>query len=104
MIQTVMEHIVNQTIPEIVVDNPHVDWNPSTGEVNPAAVNDSGEPVPADLEVLNTPEPNTRYEVLLGAFLASKKVDPYSPTAPTLIARSFDVGREIPEQRVKETV
>jgi len=102
MIQKVMEHIVNQTIPEVVVDNPHVDWNPLTGEVSPAAVNDSGEPVPADLKVSNNPEPNTRYEVLLGTFLASKKEDPYSPTAPTLIARSFNVGREIPEQRVKE--
>ena len=50
----------------------------------------------------NEPEPNRRYEVLLGTFRASKKVDSYSPTAPTLISRSFDVGREIPEMRVKE--
>ncbi len=102
MIQKVMEHIVNQTIPKVVVDNPYVDWNPQSGEVTPAKVNDSDEPVPTDLEVSNQPEPNTRYKVLLGAFLASKKEDPYSPTAPTLIARSFDVDREIPEQRVKE--
>jgi hypothetical protein len=35
-------------------------------------------------------------------FQASRKVDPYSPTAPTLIARRFDENREIPEVRVKE--
>ena len=29
-------------------------------------------------------------------------MDPYSPTAPTLIARRFDENREIPEARVKE--
>ncbi|KAA3610523.1 MAG: hypothetical protein D8M58_05950 [Calditrichaeota bacterium] len=102
MIQRVMEHIVNQTIPDVVVDNPHVDWNPQTGEVTKAAVKDSDQLVPADLKISNDPEPNRRYEVLLNSFLAAKKEDPYSPTAPTLIARSFDVGREIPEQRVKE--
>lgn len=35
------------------------------------------------------------------ALAASKKVDPYSPTAPTHIARRFDENREIPEARVK---
>ncbi|HEY7786613.1 MAG TPA: hypothetical protein VIB00_17915, partial [Pyrinomonadaceae bacterium] len=29
------------------------------------------------------------------------KADPYSPTAPTLIARRFDENREIPEERVR---
>ncbi len=39
--------------------------------------------------------------MLLKTFVASKKADPYSPTAPTLIARRFDEDREIPEARVK---
>ena len=38
---------------------------------------------------------------MLLAFQAVKKIDPYSPTAPTHIARGFDEGREIPEARVK---
>src|SRR5205814_3042798 len=46
-------------------------------------------------------EPDTRYATLQKDFLASKKADPYSPTAPTLIARRFDEDREIPEARVK---
>ena len=41
--QQVMERIVTQTIPEAVVNNPHVDWNPFTNEVKPAAVKDSDE-------------------------------------------------------------
>ena len=66
-----------------------------------AAVSDVDDPPPADLEVTNAPEPDTRYEVLLGTFLAARKADPYSPTAPTLIARRFDENREIPEERVE---
>ncbi len=99
MIQQVMERIVTQTIPKVVVNNPAVDWNPYTNEVKPAAAKDSGAPAPA--QVANSPEPDTRYATLLKTFIASKKADPYSPTAPTLIARRFDEDREIPEPRVK---
>jgi hypothetical protein len=102
MIQRVMERIVDQTIPAVVIDNPHVDWNPFTNQVTAAAVTDSDEPAPAGMKVSNAAEPDRRYEVLLGTFLAAKKIDPYSPTAPTHIARRFDEDREIPEERVKE--
>jgi len=100
MIQQVMERIVTQTIPAIVVNNPQVDWNPYTNAVKPAAVNDA-ESTANGSAVTNSPEPNTRYAELLGTFQAAKKTDPYSPTAPTLIARRFDENREIPEERVK---
>lgn len=102
MIQKVMEHIVLQTIPDVVVNNPHVDWNPYINEVSAAAVSDSEEKMRADLNISAKAEPNTRYEILLGTYKASKLLDPYSPTAPTHIRRSFDVGREIPEERVQE--
>ena len=39
--------------------------------------------------------------MLQKTFFAAKKADPYSPTAPTLIARRFDENREIPEVRVR---
>ena len=100
MTQRVMERIVDQTIPAVVIDNPHVDWNPYSNEVRAAAVSDVDEPAPANLAISNAPEPDTRYEVLLGTFQAARQVDPYSPTAPTHIQRSFDEGREIPEERV----
>jgi hypothetical protein len=101
MIQKVMERIVTQTIPEVVVDNPHVDWNPFRNEVALAAASDSDDSPPADLRPTASPEPDTRYAVLLSTFQASRKLDPYSPTAPTLIARRFDEDREIPEDRVR---
>jgi ribosomal protein S6E (S10) len=100
-IRQVMERIVTQTIPEVVVDNPDVDWNPFTNDVRPTTVNDVREAPKADRRVSNAPEPDTRYATLLKTFLASKKVDPYSPAAPTLIARRFEENREIPEAAVK---
>jgi hypothetical protein len=101
MIEQVMERIITQTIPAVVIDNPNVDWNPYTNEVKPAAAKDSDE-APSQAAVTNAPEPDTRYARLLGTFLASKLADPFSPTAPTLIARRFDEDREIPEERARE--
>ena len=39
--------------------------------------------------------------MLLKTFTASRMADPYSPTAPTLIARRFNEDRELPEERVR---
>jgi hypothetical protein len=105
LIQQVMERIVTQTIPAVVVNNPNVDWNPWTNEVKTATVKDAeGTTAQASTAsaLTNAPEPNTRYAKLLLTFQASRKADPYSPTAPTLIARRFDENREIPEARVRQ--
>jgi hypothetical protein len=101
MIQRVMEHIVLQTIPASVIDNPYADWNVFANTVSAATTHDGDVPAKKGLAITNAPEPDTRYAVLLKTFQASAKTDPYSPTAPTLIARRFDEDREIPEQRVK---
>jgi hypothetical protein len=101
MIQQVMERIVTQTIPQVVINNPAVDWNPFTNQVKPAAVKDSDAATPDSRPITNAPEPDTRYATLLKDFKASRKADPYSPTAPTLIDRRFQEDREIPEARVK---
>lgn len=100
-IQQVMERIVTQTIPQAVIDNPHVDWNPWTNEVRPAAESDSPAPAMADAKATNAPEPSTRYAMLLKTYQASRMADPYSPTAPTLIDRRFNEDREIPEDRLR---
>ena len=100
-IQQVMERIVTQTIPEVAINNPHVDWNPWTNEVKPAAEKDSDAAPPTGTKITNAAEPATRYATLLKTYQAARKVDPYSPTAPTLIARRFDEDREIPEPRVR---
>jgi hypothetical protein len=99
-IQQVMERIVTQTIPQAVVDNPNVDWNPVTNEVKPAAAKDS-DSSHSTANLTNAREPDTRYAMLWKTYAASRKADPYSPTAPTLIDRRFNEDREIPEARVK---
>ncbi|MFZ1131662.1 MAG: hypothetical protein WAN38_12885, partial [Terriglobales bacterium] len=104
MIQQVMDRIVTQTIPEIVVNNPGVDWNPYTNEVKAASEKDIDGPAKensAGTTITNTREPDTRYAVLLKDFNVSRRVDAYSPTAPTLIDRRFNEDREIPEVRLK---
>jgi hypothetical protein len=99
-IQQVMERIVTQTIPAAVIDNPAVDWNPFTNEVKRAAVQDY-EQAPSASAVTNAPERDVRYATLLSTYKAARMVDPYSPTAPTMIARRFDENREIPEARAR---
>ena len=108
-IQQVMERIVTQTIPLAVVNNPEVDWNPYTNEVKRAAVKDTegaatarASATPLAAAPTNAPEPDTRYGKLLLTFQASRKADPFSPTAPTLIARRFNENREIPEARMQQ--
>lgn len=100
-IQLVMERIITQSIPEVVIDNPNVDWNPWTNEVKPAADKDADAPAKSSRTISNSAEPCTRYAMLLKTYQASKEADPYSPTAPTLIARRFDENREIPEEHVR---
>ena len=46
LLQKVMERIVTQTIPAAVVDNPAVDWNPTTNEVRASSVKDADSPPP----------------------------------------------------------
>jgi hypothetical protein len=102
MIARVMDHIVRQTIPRAAIDNPFVDWNPYSNRIEPSAVRDHKRPAPASPAAPTAaPEPDTRYAMILGNFRAVKGIDPYSPTAPTHIARAFDEGRELPEARVR---
>jgi len=104
-IQRVMERIVAQEIPAVVIDNPGVDWNPFTNAVTRSSVND----VPAGVTARAAPagpvdssrEPDTRYATWLADFHAEQVVDRYSPSQPTYIQRSFENGRQLSEQRVQ---
>jgi hypothetical protein len=101
MIQQVMERIVTQTIPQVVIDNPHVDWKPYSNQVMKTAVKDTEAAPAPDMKITPDREPDTRYAMLLETYRAARLADPYSPAAPTLIARRFDENRELPEERVE---
>jgi hypothetical protein len=120
MIQRVLERIVDQSIPQVVIGNPRVDWDPESNEVRRSPVNEFAgregdspifaatkavpkEPVPSAAKIGTVPaaEPDTRYAMWLAVFRANQRVDPYSPTAPTLIARRFEEDRQMSEARVR---
>jgi len=97
-----MERIVDQTIPASAIDSPWIDWNPFTNQVKATTSLEPGAPpVPKDLPVFVSPESVARYAQLLATFRAARLVDPYSPSAPSLIARRFQEDRELPEARVR---
>lgn len=95
MIRQVMERIITQEIPEIVVDNPEVDWNPYANAVYKAGTDSTVEPAA---------EAARRYEHLSNTFKAERGIDPYTPETPSLIDRRFKRNREILEQDVEEMI
>jgi hypothetical protein len=94
-----MERIVTQTIPAAVVDDPSVDWEPTTNAVSPAPPETIEGGRAPRTQVSGVREPDRRYARILANFRAARAADPYSPSAPTLVARVFDLDREIPEAR-----
>lgn len=101
LIQKVMERIIDQSIPRIVINNPGADWNPQDNRVEAAKVQDGQPPSGRALVIDNSPEAGARYAKLLRIFRACRQADAYSPTAPTLIARRFEEDRQMPETRVR---
>ncbi len=102
MIIQVMERIVTQTLPAAVIDNPRVDWNPFTNAVSVAPASEVEDDAPARPAAADgTREDDVRYAKLLAQFHAARRADPFVPVAPSAIARSFELGRELPEARVR---
>jgi hypothetical protein len=93
MIRQVMERIITQEIPQVVIDNPELDWNPFSNEVFKAGSNES---------VSSEAESVTRYEHLWNTFQAERLIDPYTPETPTKIDRRFKENREILEEDVEK--
>lgn len=103
----IMDRIVTQTIPQAVIDNPHLDWNPFTNkvavaaEVEPDAPKDRATTATTATTASAEPEPAMREQLVLAHFHAARAIDPFAPTAPTYIDRAFEAA-EIPEARVRQ--
>ncbi len=91
MIYTVMKRIINQDIPEKVINNADVQWKPISNKVY-----EGGK------EIQATPEPDTRYQIFLNNFLALKEEDIYNPSEPTYIQRAFDGNMEFSKEEVRD--
>jgi hypothetical protein len=83
VIHTIMERIIRQEIPQVVIDNPKVSWDPVANTVD-------GKKAEREQDV--------RFQHLLDVFRARKLKDPYYPRMPTHIDRRFKIHREIPEK------
>jgi hypothetical protein len=90
MIYKVMEHIINQDIPGIVINSPDYEWAPFSNKVSKA-----GSPVAAEAE------PDTRYGHIISIFRAMKDIDPYNPEMNTAILRKFSWEMEIAQEEVE---
>ena len=84
MIYQVMRRIIDQSIPQCVINNPEYDWNPYTN----AVVKDGKE------ETVK-PEPDTRYQYFLDNFHAMRQLDRFNPRYPTAIDRAFEGDMEV---------
>ena len=97
-----MERIVDQSIPLAVIDSPRLDWNPFSNRVSPApadTIEADAPPAPATPPAAGR-EPDRRYRHLLAHFAAARRIDRFSPLAPTALARAFD-DAEMSEERVR---
>jgi hypothetical protein len=111
LLRAAMEHIVTQTVPRSVIDDPRLDWYVDTGRVTAAPPEEieteqmarQGKR-PAQAVAAPDREDDTRYAVLLETFRAARRTDADSPLAPTEIDRRFQFDREIPEARVKDVL
>jgi hypothetical protein len=93
LVARVMDRIVLQEIPAEVIDSDATDWDPETNLVREAGGTEWREA---------EREPDVRYAKLLDVFHAAREADPYYPTLPTHVARSFEIDREMSEARVRE--
>jgi len=91
MVYAVMKRIIDQTIPEKVINSDSYDWNPFTNQLF-----DNSESV--DFQS----EPDRRYEHMLNNFKAQYQLDPYYPQTPNYIQRQFEANMEIPQQDVEK--
>ena len=92
MIYEVMKHIIAQDIPQEVINSREYTWDPYQNQLYTL----EGEKVDA------TPEPDTRYQMLLDNFKSKKAIDPYEPDMNTYIKRSFEGSMEMPQEEVEK--
>lgn len=90
MIYQVMQRIIDQSIPQQVINSNEFTWDPAANKIYKDGK-----------EATVTPESEKRYEILLANFHALKAVDAYSPNFPTYISRAFEAGMEIPREDVE---
>jgi Rps23 Pro-64 3,4-dihydroxylase Tpa1-like proline 4-hydroxylase len=91
LIYQVMQRIVDQSIPKVVINSGKQDWNPVTNEVFVSGTKTEGKA-----------ETDGRYQQILNNFHVYQAFDKYEPAMPTAIQRAFSVGMQIPQPEVQK--
>lgn len=91
IIEKILTRIVTQEIPQIVINNPDVEWDPFENKVF-----QNGK------EIAWEREPDTRYSYLKSRFKTETELDPWYPDMQNAIKRNFDMSVRIEEERVRE--
>jgi len=91
MIYEVLKRIIQQDIPQPMVNRGEFHWNPFSNRV-----------FKNGKEIVWTPEPNSRYLHLLDIFKALKDFDPFFPNLPSHAQRKFELERELPAVTVEK--
>lgn len=90
MVYAVMKRIIDQSIPQQVINSDKFTWNPLTNKL-----------FENNAEATASPEPDTRYQTFLGNFHAMRQLDTYYAHYPTQISRAFDATMEISQKDVE---
>ena len=91
MIYQVMRRIIDQSIPQCVINNDQYEWYPYANKV-----------MQQGKEVKLESEPDTRYQYFLNNFHAMQQVDRYNPMYPTAIARAFNRDMEVSYEEIEQ--
>ncbi len=90
-IYEIMKHIIYQDIPQDIINNDQLQWNPFENKVYSQG------------KVMDCkPEGTTRYQHMLNIYQAIRKIDPYNPQYPTYIQRKFEGEMEMPQEEVEQ--
>lgn len=84
MIYQVMRRIIDQSIPQCVINDPGYDWNPYSNTV-----------FKDGKEVKCGPEPDIRYQYFIDNYHAMRQLDRFNPRYPTAIDRAFEGDMEV---------
>ena len=93
MIYQVMRRIIDQSIPQCVINNAQYSWNPYSNTLVDAQGHKQDNP---------DREPDTRYRYFLDNFHAMQQVDRFNPRYPTAIARAFDQDMEVSYDEIEQ--
>lgn len=91
LLYEVMRRIVLQEIPQDIIDNEELEWNPVSNKVYKEGQ-----------EISFVAEPNTRYQYFLEVFNLQQQIDKFDNPGNTYIQRSFDLDMEMSKEDVEK--